>query len=206
MRKIFAFTALGFLLWPFVFQAEGQTPGEKLVDLRNGETYQTVQIGEQVWMARNLNFGNASKTCYDHNPENCLKYGALYTWEEALEVCPAGWHLPSKADWEILSKNLGVTDAGQKLKASPDDPIPWDGTNESGFNALPAGAGNGEGFHRMGDWALFWSSTESKHERAWFAQLDGFWYQAPPRYPNLYVGSYYLKTNQFSVRCIKDQD
>lgn len=206
MRKISSVFGLAFLLLLLSFKLAGQSPSDPFEDSRDGQRYQTVQIGEQVWMARNLNFGSGSKTCYDHDPENCVKYGALYTWEESREVCPDGWHLPSKSEWKILSEYLGVAEAGQKLKASPDDPIAWDGTNEAGFTALSAGAGNGEGFHRMGDWALFWSSTESDDYRAWFAQLDGYWYQAPPKYTNLYLGSYYLKTNQFSVRCIKGQN
>jgi uncharacterized protein (TIGR02145 family) len=182
----------------------GQTPRDVLVDLRDGQQYRTVLIGEQVWMAQNLNFGATPETCYDHDPDNCMKYGALYTWEQAMEVCPAGWHLPAKEEWEQLAEFLGVDDAGQKLKASPDDALPWDGTNENGFTALSAGAGNGEGFQRKGDWALFWSATEYNPQRAWFAQLDGFWYPSPPKYKNLYVGWYYLKTNLFSVRCIEN--
>jgi len=206
MRKVRAVLGVASIFWILCPQVEGQSPGDLLVDSRDGERYKTVQIGEQMWMAQNLRLSYGSKTCYDNNPDNCQKYGALYSWEEAIEVCPDGWHLPSKDEWEILIEHLGVVDAGQKLKASPDDAIPWDGSNETGFTALSAGAGNGEGFHRMGDWALFWCSTESSEERAWFTQLDGYWYQAPAKYTKLYLGSYYLKTNQFSVRCIKDQE
>jgi uncharacterized protein (TIGR02145 family) len=190
----------------FAIPLPAQLPGEELVDPRDGRHYQTVWIGEQLWMAENLDFAGRERGCYDHDPGNCATYGGLYTWEASLEVCPAGWHLPSRDEWERLSEFLGREDAGQKLKASKGDPVPWDGTNETGFSALPAGAGNGEGFQRMGDWALFWSATGYNGQRAWFAQLDGYWYQAPPKYRNLYVGWYYLKTNQFSVRCIRDRE
>lgn len=195
-----------FLLAGMPLTLYAQTPGEPLVDPRDGQHYKTIEIGNQVWMAQNLDFGSDEKACYEHDPAHCNTYGGLYTWEAATSICPDGWHLPSKEEWEELSAYLGKEDAGQKLKSSKEDLIPWDGTNESGFSALPAGAGNGEGFHRMGDWALFWSSSEYSSDRAWFAQLDGFWYQSPPRYRNLYVGWYYLKSNQFSVRCIKDQN
>lgn len=205
MKKIPFVFGFVFCLFELTHLA-GQMPSEPLTDSRDGQVYPTVRIGEQVWMARNLSFDNGSLTCYDQDPENCARYGALYTWEEAHEGCPAGWHLPAKSEWETLSEYLGRAGAGQKLKAAPHDPLPWDGNNETGFSALPAGAGNGEGFHRMDAWALFWSSTEYNDERAWFSQLDGFWYQAPPKYTKLYVGNYYLKTNQFSVRCIKDQN
>jgi len=185
--------------------ATAQEPGPLLVDERDGQPYPTVQIGEQLWMAVNLNFESPGRQCYDHDAENCRLYGGLYAWEEAMEVCPAGWHLPSKEEWAQLSVFLGLKEAGQQLKASKDDPLPWDGNNASGFRALAAGAGNGEGFHRMDDWAIFWSATENGSERAWFAQLDGYWYPAPPKYKNLYLGSYYLKSNLFSVRCLRDK-
>lgn len=193
-------------LLAFAGTARGQKGGEVLVDPRDGKQYRTVWIGEQHWMAENLNYGEKEKCCYDHETANCDLYGGLYTWEESLEICPAGWHLPGVEEWVTLSETLGGKVAGQELKASEEDPIPWDGTNRSGFSALPAGAGNGEGFHRMGDWALFWSSTPYNEQRAWFAQLDSYWYPAPAKYTNLYTGWYYLKTNQFSVRCVRDRE
>ena len=206
MRRLYTDLAVFLLLSGTSLTLSGQDKSGMLLDPRDGKQYRTIEIGSQVWMAQNLDFGEHDKACYDHNPENCSQYGGLYTWEAANQVCPGGWHLPSREEWEELAGHLGIDDAGQKMKSSGDDPIPWDGTNESGFSALPSGAGNGEGFHRMGDWALFWSSTESEGQRAWFAQLDGYWYRSPPKYKNLYVGRYYLKSNQFSVRCIKDQD
>ena len=173
-------------------------------DPRDGESYRIVRIGDQLWMAENLRYLDAG-VCYENDPLMCGKYGALYTWEESREVCPEGWRLPAREDWEELSAFLGEKEAGQRIKASPEDAIPWDGNNETGFTALPAGAGNGEGFHRMGDWALFWSSTPYNDRRAWFAQLDGYWYEQPPKYRNIYIGWYYLKLNQFSVRCIRQE-
>ncbi len=182
-----------------------QAQDELLTDPRDGQQYRTVWIGGQHWMAENLNFDGGGKACYGWDQAGCEGYGGLYTWEEAREGCPAGWHLPTREDWEALSVFLGTEEAGQKMKAGKEDPVPWDGSNESGFSAIPAGAGNGEGFHRRGDWALFWSATEYNGQRAWFAQLDGFWYPSPPKYKTLYVGWYYLKTNLFSVRCIENQ-
>lgn len=204
MKKLFAL--ISALLWLAIHLTGSllaQSTGPVLTDPRDGRQYAIVQIGTQWWMAENLNFGGDRKTCYDHDPEHCETYGGLYSWEAAQEVCPQGWHLPSREEWTQLAEFLGIHEAGQHLKASPDDPFPWDGTNTSGFTAVPAGAGNGEGFHRMGDWALFWSSSGYDDQRAWFAQLDGFWYQQPPKYTNLYIGWYYLKSNRFSVRCIK---
>lgn len=183
-----------------------QVPDGLFTDPRDGQSYETIVIGHQTWLAENMNYGDAVKTCYDNDPANCKLYGGLYTWEVAQDVCPESWHLPVTEEWEALAIFLGKKESGQKIKASPENPLSWDGTNESGFTALPSGAGNGEGFHRKGDWALFWSASPYNNQRAWFAQLDGFWYEQPPKYKNIYVGWYYLKSNQFSVRCIKDKD
>ncbi len=195
------------------------------VDPRDGQTYKIVRIGDQVWMAENLNYGQTvpnglqrdngivEKTLYDNDTTIHKAYGGLYTWHEATNwqnreggqgICPPGWHVPTLAEWQKLAHHLGVDSAGQQLKASPEDAIPWDGKNRSGFSAVPSGAGYREYFSRKGQWAVYWSSSEYDSAYAWFAQLDGFWYPQPPKYKMLYLGNYYLKENMFCIRCIKD--
>jgi len=198
--------------------------GEPVTDTRDGQIYSTILIGDQCWMAKNLNIGQIvsdfgqtdngiiEKTCYGNNARNCHQYGGLYTWHEAMNwstedghqgICPAGWRLPSRKDWKELVSHLGVDDAGQQMKVSRNNDPAWDGTNESGFSAIPGGVGHRSYFGRQGDWAVFWSSTEVDDDYAWFAQLDNYWYTAPPKYKILYIGDHFLKENGFSVRCIR---
>jgi len=152
------------------------------------------------------------KTCYQNDKKWCEIMGGLYTWDEAMQyqqvelgICPEGWKIPTKEDWQMLVNYLGTEEAGLKLKVSSSDSIKWDGNNESGFSALPSGAANHSYFKRIDQWALFWTSTSENKERAWFAQLDSYWYPEPPKYKTLYIGNYYLKTNGFSIRCLKHE-
>ena len=99
-------------------------------DSRDGQTYKTVKIGWQTWMAQNLNYKTANSYCYNDKDSNCSKYGRLYTWAAAMDsagkwsldgsgcgygldkrcaprypvqgVCPVGWHLPSVSEWNTL--------------------------------------------------------------------------------------------------------
>ena len=109
-----------------------------------GQTYKTVVIGEQTWMAENLNYktetgsyclyeGEEEIDYYDEASssfvvgtltpqqiaDNCAKFGRLYEYETAKTVCPSGWHLPSNAEWNELINYAGDSlTAGTKLKAT----------------------------------------------------------------------------------------
>ncbi len=223
MKKYLMFL---FLVLPVLQALAQDTPpcGDKLTDPRDQKVYNTVQIGDQCWMRENLNTGQQvndmkqtdngkiEKTCYQNDPANCDTYGGLYTWNEAMQydpsnktgICPPGWHIPTNQEWTVLNTFLGIDMSGQKMKVTRDHDPSWDGNNESGFTALPAGSGYENSFGRKGFWALFWTSTERDGEYAWFTQLDNYW--AMNKYTILYQGNYYLKKNGFSVRCIKNTD
>jgi uncharacterized protein (TIGR02145 family) len=171
-------------------------------DTRDGKVYKTVKIGTQWWMAENLAY-QAGSGCwaYNNDESNVSKYGRLYNWETAKTVCPAGWHLPSDEEWTTLTDYLGgKTIAGGKMKATTDWKYDAGGnaTNESGFNALPAGYRSfyGGAFSVLGASTYFWSSTPLESENAWDRDLD---------FDDGKVNRHdYYPTSGFSVRCSKD--
>ena len=165
--------------------------GLTFTDARDGKTYATTKIGEQVWMAENLNYAADSSWCYKDDPANCAKYGRLYTWDAAMKACPTGWHLTTSAEWDALENAIGE-EPETKLKSKE-----WDGTDARGFNALPAGLRYHYGdFRSMGSNAHFWTATEEDDDYAGnrFLLSD---------YTGLHSLSYY-KSNALSVRCVKD--
>jgi len=118
-------------------------------DSRDNKTYKTVKIGEQVWMAENLNIDLPSSKCYNDDPANCTKYGRMYNWETAKSACPSGWHLPSYDEIKKLKDFVGGGDkvVAKKLKAesgwAEDDNEKGksrNGTDDYGFSALPGGS------------------------------------------------------------------
>ena len=147
----------------FVFSnlLNAQTIGS-FTDSRDGQTYQTVTFENSstdylmTWMAENLNYLMSESYAYNNDEKLRDKYGLLYSWPAANNACPNGWHLPSEKEWETLVIQVGGEElAGQALKSDKD----WDGTNSSGFNALPAGFIGKTEFVAMDNATIFWSST-----------------------------------------------
>ncbi len=139
----------------------------EMTDPRDGQVYKTVKIGDQVWMAQNLNYDDSVKTpslkenswCYNDSLEYCEKYGRLYSWAAAKDVCPTGWHLPSEDELDDLIDSVARSaSVGKSLQTKL-----WDsGTDAYGFSAIPAGRRDDSGWY-TGESAAFWSSTaESK--------------------------------------------
>jgi len=183
----------------------------------NGKTYKTVKIGDQTWMAENLNFDvpdNNTNVCWKNEPDNCQRWGKLYNWATAMGIdnrytyeewngsdvkhrgiCPSGWHIPSDADWDVLITAVGGKEtAGTKLKATSSE----GGTDEFGFAALLGGGGygypNNRRFYSAGSSGFWWSSTEHSSRNAYRSEI---------RYDK-YAYSNEEKENLYSVRCVKD--
>ena len=166
-----------------------------------GQTYKTVVIGTQTWMAENLNYAASGSKCgdgsslSDDNTTTCDTYGRLYNWNTATTVCPSGWHLPSDAEWTTLTDYVGST-AGLKLKNASG----WNsnnGTDQYGFSALPGGLGYSSGtFSSVGNRGLWWSATASDASIAYQRSMD---------HNTSSVGrNNTSKGFLYSVRCVKD--
>jgi len=172
--------------------------GIRFTDARDGKVYRAVTIGGKTWMAENLNYRPQSGIfwCYDNNNSNCDKYGKLYDWNTAMKVCPSGWHLPTKLEWDYLVGLTGGNEAGKKLKSKSGWNGNGNGTDEYGFSALPGGYHRVSGyFVYIGERSDWWTSTESGggvYDRLMFHD------NGTVREDNDDVGSGY------SVRCVKD--
>lgn len=197
--------------------------GQPITDSRDGKTYTTVQIGTQCWMSQNLNIGtridgpsnqtnngNIEKYCYENDESNCNVYGGLYQWNEAMQysttpgvqgICPAGWHLPTDAEWTTLTTFLGgeSISAGKMKETGTLHWLPPNAgaTNSCGFTALPGGYRYASGgFYGLTYYALIWSSSQYDASGAWYRQF--------------YYSTEYVDRNNsnepsgFSCRCIKD--
>ena len=193
-----------------------------ILDYRDKHLYRTVTIGDQTWMAENLNYKTENSTCGGRSGENegdCTKYGRLYTWTVAVGksedecgydktcglsgkvrgVCPEGWHLPDTTEWNKLFTAVGGdSTAGKKLKSqsgwswNDDNGTSGNGTDAYGFSAFPAGSN----FDSEGDGASFWSATE---RNSYVAYGMGLFYETEYAYL-----VYCDKDIVFSVRCLKD--
>ena len=190
----------------------------------DGNTYPTITIGNQVWMAENLKvthyrngdaipnetdagtwagLSTGAYCWYDNDQTTNEKYGVLYNWyavDDSRGLCPEGWHVPTHAEWTTLTTYLGGTSvAGGKMKATSDL---WTSpniaaTNSSSFSGLPGGYRGSDGsFYSIGSGGLWWSSTEYSSSGAWGRYLS---------YDDGTVYVYnYVKRSGFSVRCLRD--
>lgn len=191
----------------------------------NGKFYKTFSVRNQIWFAENLSvdkFRNGdtipeSKNSedwlkarenaqpawcyYNYNSKNGRQYGKLYNWyavNDPRGLAPEGWHIPSSAEWDSLVTYLGGMDiAGTKMKAKNGWKNNGNGTNNSGFSGLPGSyCGENGTFNFLGQFAIFWTATESEIEDAFSCNLT---YVNGNVYKDIF-----LKGEGLSVRCIKD--
>jgi len=188
-----------------------------------GNTYQTVLIGSQCWMAENLNIGTRidvstaqsdngiiEKYCYNNLEANCNEYGGLYQWNEMMQysttqgiqgICPDGWHLPVPAEYNTLITFLGGESvAGGKLKETGFDH--WEetntgATNSSGFTARGGGWSSSASFFDLKGSCNLWTS-----EKEFSSGLAYYYYMYAETIAITQGGE--NTSFGFSVRCLKD--
>ena len=190
-----------------------------LTDARDGETYRTIRIGNQVWMAENLRFHAEGSFAPNNHEENVKVYGRLYTWNSALGlpdeppedstashldmtkqireknyqgIAPEGWHIPSNKEWETLMAQLKSSDEDLRSGCFWRKP----GRDSLGFFALPAGYrfGNGSFLH-FGDRTRFWSKDE------YCGRSNAYRFGITEE--SMYIEGIY-RSDAISVRCIQN--
>ena len=231
--------AMTYYVRAFATNSVGTAYGEeftfntKIADV-DGNQYIVVKIGSQIWMAENLKTtkyndntlipnvtGNTAWAglsthayCWYSNDAAFYKplNGALYNWHavKTAKLCPAGWHVPTDAEFNALELGLGLpqaqidtwgwrgTDHGKQLKNATGWNAGENGSNTSGFSAIPSGyrAYDDGAFSGTGILGYWWSATELDATRAWYRRLDGN-----------NNGVYKAATNKEagkSVRCVKN--
>ncbi len=190
--------------------------GDTLVDTRDGQKYPTVCIGNQKWMAKNLNYNAPGSVVYNNDPANGPIYGRLYDWPTVMQgapasnatpsgvqgVCPKGWHVPSAPEYAALSTALGgdaVAGGAMKSTSSLWVSPNTGATNSSGFSALAGGTyiPSDTIFEYLGTSATFWNTYEdSTLFYGGVRLLQNTWSNTVPGVS--------ITTSLTSCRCVKD--
>ncbi|MGI6329760.1 MAG: FISUMP domain-containing protein [Bacilli bacterium] len=170
---------------------DGQLCGSVFYDFRDGNKYKTVQIGKQCWFGENLRYTGSGclnnkwdsekyNACRIHTKKDCQGTNSnyycswsgsevLYQWgvvekdNNEQDLCPAGWHVSSKKEWEDLITFLG-DNAGDKIKSK----LKWNGSNEALFNAFPIGDRIEGSLFNVGTFAYWWTSTTFLDSNVWY--------------------------------------
>ena len=202
----------------------------EMTDERDGQIYKTVKIGTQTWMAENLNYAypkqdstsDSVSWCSDNVPENCTKYGRLYTWNAAMDsasivnrqkgaipedyydytlpgACPKNWHIPSVNEWNTL---LGlVNNFATDLKSASDWVDDGNGTDILGFNVLPAGIGRKS--------TCFWTPVQITYSLDEYSVISDYEKAFCYCFSSNDRGVSFIdnvKEEAYSVRCVKDAE
>ena len=183
-------------------------------DTRDGETYRTIKIGNQIWMAENLRYKCEGSCAYDNDETYVKQFGRLYHWKYAAKVVPEGWHLPSNEDWFKLCKTLtnefvennvcedkSIAGVGRLLKSKTlwkkDKDFEREGIDSCGFTALPSGCYYSYAYAEFGRMADFWSADGCKkyaYHFLLYSFSDDFFY-----------GKIWNdNSTACSIRCVKD--
>jgi uncharacterized protein (TIGR02145 family) len=192
---------------------ENEAP-DSFIDSRDGQVYKCVKIGDQVWMAENLNYYTSSGSWYYNNDSATYSkpYGRLYLWETVMNgesasdavpsgvkgICPNGWHLPSSAEFQVLDDYLDANRLnGNDLKAT--GTTYWKnsgGTNSTRFTAVGAGCAFGYGSISLNETAVFHTATgNSSTITGWALFYNNY---------DFVKQTNYNVTSPMCIRCLQD--
>jgi uncharacterized protein (TIGR02145 family) len=216
MKRIIYFSCL--LIIVTLTSCKKSTPSINDID---GNSYKTKKIGTQIWMLENLkvtkykngdliphvqdstqwsNLTTGAWCYYENDPTK----GILYNWyavNDSRGIAPEGWHVPSDVEWSTLSDYLGGDQtSGNKMKSKSGWISNGNGSNTSGFSALPGGLRNDIGGFQYRDYfGYWWTSTESSTFSNTWANVCALYFNDDllDRFENFKIYGY-------SVRCIKD--
>ena len=206
----------------FVLDEYNELRGDNIKFKVSASSGFTVKIGTQTWTTKNLevttyrngdvipqvqdasawtSLTTGAWCYYNNDASNGTKYGKLYNWyavNDPRGLAPKGFHIPSDAEWTVLTDYLGGTAAaGTKMKSSTGWDANGNGTNSSGFAGFPGGYRLYYGtFDYVGSYGFWWCATEDSSFDAWFRFLycnNGVVYRDD-----------FSKQNAFSVRCLGD--
>jgi len=163
------------------------------IDDRDGIEYRTVKIENQIWFKKNLQYKMLNGCwAYDGKEGNAISHGYLYDWDTIMNngknICPSGWHIPTKEEFETLLDNLGKEK--KRYNNIGDRGI-------SGFDALFGGWRSNDGeYHNIEKNAYFWTISEIDATDAWSLNVNKY-------YEQVSLKESYKKFG-YSIRCIKD--
>ncbi len=208
--------------------SEQVSGSEGTVQDMEGNTYRTVKIGSDIWLAENLRStvfqdGSEIETAFipDDDESNLLKYGRLYAWHDVSDernICPVGWRVASDADWKALERAIGVpeedldktgwrgdNDIAITLKDSQPDSMfkkfDQSQVNKHGFSATPAGVKWNNWYITQGIYTEFWTSSSATEKEAYARTLAyASWNTHKGEIRRATLGKNYM----FSVRCVKN--
>ncbi len=136
-----------------------------MVDSRDNKEYNTVELiikleagitKKRTWLAQNLDYASENSSCYKDEPAFCEAFGRLYPWEDAINVCPEGWRLPTEKDWtEVIDSYGGRNSAGAQLRK--------DGASK--LDLIMGGFGNGLIYTGVGKTGSYWDSAGGTEEQ-----------------------------------------
>ena len=201
--------SLVLVLGYFSSNAQNSNSDKILEDTRDGNQYEIIKIQNLWWMNENLNYSMSDAYCYNNISTNCETHGRLYSFDDALEACPADWRLPSEKEFEQLMRFIEGKkwDGHRKFNISGN----WEdwkkGNNKAGLKIFPSGLKHKKKFKTLGESANFWVFQPDKVREASHIHINleeknepkhliSFWHNHEIHNP--------IKNKRlFSIRCVK---